>query len=266
MVAVSIVIITGNQAEILPDCLSKAKLITDDIVIVNSGQADKNNVVANIKGCKVFAKKWDGYGANKNKGIDLAKYDWVLSIDADEVPDAKLIKSLHELNLSTPTVAYDIKFRSYFGDKMIRFGCWGKDHHIRLFNRKSVRWADVVVHETLLLPQNIKIIKINGYLHHYTVKDADEYDIKSKYYASLSAVKYLSINKKSNFIKRHISPVFGFFKNYVFFLGFLDGREGWEIARIIMKNTRRKYRLLNHMQNDKQKGEVYKDSFAVEYQ
>ncbi|WP_158992552.1 glycosyltransferase family 2 protein [Mucilaginibacter sp. L196] len=264
MVAVSIVIITRDQSEILVECLDKAKIITDDIVIIDNGNTNnQENIYA--EGCRVFKKNWDGYGANKNKGVLVAKYDWILSIDADEVPDDELIKALHNLNYTNPAAVYDIKFRTYFGDKMIRFGSWGKDHHIRLFNRNTVRWLDTTVHETLVIPPNVQVEKIDGYLHHYSVKDAVEYDVKNSLYAKLSAVKYFNSGKKAGFVKLYISPVFGFLKNYILHLGFLDGREGWQIAKITLKNTQRKYRLLSQMQGIKPQKQVYKDSFAIEY-
>jgi len=264
MVAVSIVIITKNQAEILSACIDKAKLITDDIVIIDNDNID-NGYPNNITGCKVYRKTWDGYGANKNKGIAAAKYDWILSIDADEVPDDELIKALHNLNYGDPSVVFDLKFRTYFGDKMVRFGSWGNDHHIRLFNRNLVRWLDTTVHETLVLPKNTEVKKVAGYVHHYSVKDTHEYDAKSNLYAKLSAVKYLNNGKKAGFVKRYISPIFGFLKNYIIYLGFLDGRAGWEIAKITVKSTWRKYYLLNQMQGLKPQTQVYKDSFVIEY-
>jgi len=261
MVAVSIVIITQDQAEILAACIDKAKLITDDIVIIDNG----NTINSNITGCNIYNKNWDGYGANKNKGIALAKYDWILSIDADEVPDDELIAALNDLNYTDPSVVYDLKFRTYFGHQMVRFGSWGRDHHIRLFNRNLVHWLETNVHETLVMPQNIQIKRIAGYLHHYSVKNADEFNTKSNLYAKLSAVKYLNSGKSAGLVKRYASPIFGFLKNYIFYLGFLDGRAGWEIARITIKSTRRKYYLLNQMQGLKPQTQVYKDSFVIEY-
>ena len=176
MIPVSIVIITRNEVDVISRCVNSAKLISDDVVIVDSGSTDHTLDIAAIWGCRVFKRPWDGYGANKNKGIELAKYDWILSIDADEAPDADLIKSLHSLKLDEPAVAYDIKFRSYFGQKLIRFGSWGRDHHIRLFNRKSVKWSETMVHETLVMPQNASIKKLKGHIHHYSVKNLAEYN------------------------------------------------------------------------------------------
>jgi glycosyltransferase involved in cell wall biosynthesis len=52
-----------------------------------------------LYGCRVYHKSWDGYGANKNKGIALARYDWILSIDADEVADVQLVEHPAPLNI-----------------------------------------------------------------------------------------------------------------------------------------------------------------------
>jgi glycosyltransferase involved in cell wall biosynthesis len=265
MVPVSIVIITKNEADIIACCIQKARLITDDIVVIDNGSTDETLDIAYTNGCRVYEKTWDGYGANKNKGVEAAKYNWILSIDADEVPDDELIRSLHKLELNNPGVVYDIKFRSYFGKKPIRFGSWGRDHHIRLFNRNLVKWSETMVHETLVLPEGIQTEKISGYLHHYSVKDIREYDDKASYYAKLSAKKYFNTGKKANAIKLYISPIFGFLKNYIIYLGFLDGREGWDIAKTTVKNTRRKYFYLSQMENKQNRKQPVEDAFVVEY-
>jgi glycosyltransferase involved in cell wall biosynthesis len=265
MVPVSIIIITKNEAGIISRCINSARLISDDVVIVDSGSTDHTPEIARNYGCRIVERPWDGYGANKNKGIELAKYDWILSLDADEVPDEVLIKSLHNLKLDEPTNVYDIKFCSRFGQKPIRFGSWGRDHHVRLFNRKSVRWSETMVHETLVMPANVVVKKIPGRIHHYSVKNSADYNRKSTYYAKLSAGQYLRDGKKAGIVKLYLSPLFGFIKNYLCYLGFLDGREGWEIAKTTLKNTYRKYHLLSQMEISRDKKEAVKDKFVVEY-
>jgi len=265
MVPVSIVIITKNEADVIAGCIQKARLITDDIVVIDNGSTDDTTEIAGIYGCRVYNTTWEGYGANKNKGIEAARYNWILSIDADEVPDNELIGALHKLKLNDSAIVYDIKFRTYFGGKPIRFGSWGRDHHIRLFNRNLVKWSETMVHETLILPENIQVKKISGLLHHYSVKNVSEYDIKGLYYAKLSAKKYFNTGKKVNVVKLYFSPAFGFLKNYFIYLGFLDGREGWYIAKTTLKNTWRKYHYLSRMANMHDKKQAVNDSFVVEY-
>jgi glycosyltransferase involved in cell wall biosynthesis len=244
MVPVSIVIITKNEAEVIASCLNSAQLITDDIIVVDNDSTDTTTQIAHKYGCRIYHEQWDGYGANKNKGIAQARYNWILSIDADEIADLELISALHTIKLDDPAVVYDIAFRSYYGLKQIHFGSWGRDHHIRLFNREMVKWSESPVHETLVLPKTVSIKKIKGHIHHYSVKGGDEFLSKANHYARLSAGKYLISNKKPTFLKLHIAPLFHFLKNYIVFLGFLDGREGYNIAKMISQHTRLKYRLL----------------------
>lgn len=265
MVAVSIVIITKNEAGTITRCIEKSRQVTDDIIIIDNGSTDETLAIAESYGCHIYKMHWAGYGANKNKGVEAAKYNWILSIDADEVPDGELIKSIHKIKLNDPCTVYDIKFRSYFGEKPIRFGSWGRDHHIRLFNREAVKWSETLVHETLLLPENVQVKKIEGRLHHYSVKDVYEYETKGMFYARLSAKKYFNAGKKANIVKLYLSPLFGFIKNYIICLGFLDGREGWLIAKTTVLNTKRKYRYLSQMENMPGKKRAVNDNFVVEY-
>ncbi|WP_428330854.1 glycosyltransferase family 2 protein [Mucilaginibacter sp.] len=261
MVPVSVVIITKNTADIINGCIDKARQITDDIIIIYNGEADD----ATTDGCRIYKKQWDGYSANKNKGIEAAKYNWILSIDADEIPDDTLIAALNTVEYNNPAIVYDIKFRSYFGYKLIKWGSWGRDHHIRLFNRSKVKWSEAVVHETLMIPAYIQVKKLEGCIHHYSAKDADQFNSKGDYYAKLSAKKYFRSGKRAGFVKLYLSPVFGFIKSYIIYLGFLDGHDGWRIAKITIKNTRRKYQLLSQMENGQHKNQPVKDAFVVEY-
>ena len=266
MAPISIVIITKNEAEVIASCINAAKFITDDIIIVDNGSTDDTTRIAHDHGCRVYHENWESYGANKNKGIVRAKYHWILSIDADEIADTVLITALHNLVLEDQNVVYDIKFKSYYGQKLIHFGSWGRDHHIRLFNRKAVRWSESPVHETLILPATVSIKKLEGHLHHYSVRDAVEFMSKADHYACLSAGKYLMNNKKPTFLKLHIAPLFHFIKNYIVFLGFLDGKEGWDIARMISKHTRLKYRLLKKKPEPiRPEAPKVKEGLVVEY-
>jgi glycosyltransferase involved in cell wall biosynthesis len=265
MVPISVVIITKNADDIIKGCLEKARELTDDIIIVYNGSDDDTLNIPVKDGCRVYKKTWDGYGANKNKGVELACYNWILSIDADEIPDDALIAAIHKLNFKDTKAAYDVKFRSYFGKKAIRHGSWGRDHHIRLFNREFVKWSETLIHEKLVLPAFVQKKEIDGHIHHYSANDIYEFNSKCSYYAKLSAKKYLCDGKKATAIRLYLAPAFSFIKNYVAYLGFLDGREGWQIAKTIAKNTSRKYHFLSQMETYGEKPQPAKDNLVVEY-
>ncbi|HCN82261.1 MAG TPA: glycosyltransferase family 2 protein, partial [Sphingobacteriaceae bacterium] len=175
MVPVSVVIITYNEARNIAACTKRAKLITDDIIIVDSGSRDGTLNIARELQVKILERAWDGYGNNKNKGIDAAKYNWILSIDADELPDHELIAQLHSLDFNDIHSVYDFNFKVYFNSKLIRYGSWGNDHQIRLFNRAHARWLEVPVHEKLIFSKAVTVKRLTGNIHHYSVNSISEY-------------------------------------------------------------------------------------------
>jgi glycosyltransferase involved in cell wall biosynthesis len=242
---ISVVIITKNEAGTLVKSIPLLKQISNDIIVIDNNSTDQTVTIATAYGCRVYQKEWTGYGANKNKGIQLARYNWILSVDGDEIPDQQLINAIKALAYDHDKTVYDIAFKTYFGSKLIRFGNWGRDHHIRLFNKRHVKWTETPVHETLLLPQNAAVKKLDGNLHHYSVKNREEYQKKTIHYSQLSALKYLKAGKKSGFVKMYLAPLFHFVKTYLFLLGFLDGKEGFIISRMAFKNTWLKYYYLS---------------------
>src|SRR5882762_5142095 len=133
----SVVIITRNEAHIIGKTLQSLQGITDDYVIVDSGSTDDTVTICKNFGAKVIETTWDGYGPNKNKGIDAAKYNWILNLDADEAIDSELKNAIQQLELQDENTVYNFKFKNFFCNKWIRYGEWSGDKHIRMFNRNT---------------------------------------------------------------------------------------------------------------------------------
>jgi glycosyltransferase involved in cell wall biosynthesis len=244
---ISVVIITRNEAHIIANTLQSLQAVTDDIVIVDSGSTDETIAICKKYNALVIETDWSGYGINKNKGIAAAKHDWILSLDADEAIDAELQQSLLNLSLSNSSEVFDIRFKNFFCGTWIRFGEWGFDWHIRLFNRTKVHWNNVAVHENLVFPDDARVTKLKGNILHYTVQNRNEYNAKTDHYARMNAKKYLEAGKKPNFFKQYLSPAFAFIQHYIFRLGFLDGAAGFIIAKTTARYTFLKYRYLKEM-------------------
>lgn len=247
---ISVVIIAKNEAHIIANTLRSLKPVTNDIIVVDSGSTDETVSICKEFNATVIETDWGGYGINKNKGVVVAKNDWILSLDADEAIDEELQKSLSELPLTDDNEVFDVRFKNFFCNKWIRFGEWGFDKHIRLFNRRKAQWENTAVHENLILPKGVKITLLKGNVLHYTVYDQQKYFDKMTGYAMMNAKKYFAAGKKPNFFKRYFSPVFAFLQYYIFQLGFLDGREGLIIAKTTARYTFLKYDYLKEMNNN----------------
>lgn len=244
---ISVVLITKNEAHIIEKTLQSLQPEFRDIVIVDSGSTDETISICKNFNCHIIETNWDGYGANKNKGINAAKNDWILSLDADEHPNDKLKKNILQLSGKNDEEVFTIRRINFFCNKKIRFGEWGHDKPIRVFNRKKIWWNNDAVHEKLILPNNYLIKKIPGHILHFTVQDKQEFIQKITGYARMNAGKYAASGKKSNFIKQYVSPLFSFISNYIFRLGFLDGKEGFIIAKYNAYYTFLKYKYLGEM-------------------
>ncbi len=248
---ISVVIITRNEAHIIGNTLQSLQAVTNDIVIVDSGSTDDTVSICKNYNARVIETDWQGYGINKNKGIDAAKQDWILSLDADEAIDVELQQQLLQLSLNNDEEVFNIRFRNFFCNKWIRYGEWGFDWHIRLFNRKKVRWNNVAVHENLIFPTAVKVTKLKGNILHYTVQNLQEYEAKTDLYARMNAKKYVAAGKKASFFKQYLSPMFAFMQHYTFRLGFLDGKAGLIIASTTARYTFLKYKYLRELNKQK---------------
>jgi glycosyltransferase involved in cell wall biosynthesis len=243
----SVVIITKNEAHIIGTTLQSLQGLTDDFIIVDSGSTDATIEICKKFNATIIETTWDGYGQNKNKGIDAAKYNWILNLDADEAIDAELKAAIMQLELNDEETVYNCKFKNFFCNKWIRFGEWAGDKHIRLFNRNKVRWNTAAVHEGLMLDNKTKVVMLPGNILHYTAQHIDEYIGKTIAYARLNAQKYQLQGKQANFFKLRMAPGFTFFQHYILRLGFLDGWEGYLIAKTTAWYTFLKYSFLKEM-------------------
>jgi glycosyltransferase involved in cell wall biosynthesis len=251
MQPVSVIIICKNEEKAIAGTIKSVQAITDDIICVDSGSTDNTIEIINRCGARLLQTNWEGYGKTKNKGIAAAKYDWILTLDADEPVDAELQQSILTEKFEDSNTVYNLSFRTFYIGKRIRFGEWGSNEkHLRLFNRSATRWQEVDVHEQLDLPAGIKIKLLKGFVNHHTVDSYEDYMQKTFAYALLNGKKYYQQDRKISLLKLWLAPPFSFLYNYILRLGFLDGWEGFLIARTTAIYTFIKYAHLRELRKD----------------
>jgi glycosyltransferase involved in cell wall biosynthesis len=247
MTGISIVIICKNEAAVIGNTLQQLQGLTDDILVYDNGSTDNTCAIVRTYPVRLEQGLWQGFGKTKNAANALAKYDWILSLDADETIDERLRDTLRSLKLDNASLVYDISFKNFLGKKHLKYGEWGDDHHIRLFNRQKISWNESPVHEELIIPRDVIIKKISGCVLHQTMQDTAEFAAKMIHYAELRAEQYFKKNKKASWYKIHIAPTFNFIKYYFFKGGFLDGYEGFVCAKMTAFYTFLKYTRLREM-------------------
>jgi glycosyltransferase involved in cell wall biosynthesis len=227
MQQISVVIIAKNEAHIIGQTLKSLQGLTDDIVVGDTGSTDNTIEIAKANSARVETLSWEGFGNTKNKALALARYDWVLFLDADEAIDTALLNFLQRVSLSDKEIAYKIRFKNFIGKKLIRYGEWGSECKLKLFHRSVAKWDCTEIHEKVQLNTSVQEKVADGFILHSLMNNLKEYAEKMNRYADLVAHKYFQNGKKANWFKLYLYPLYQFIANYIFRLGFLDGRLGF---------------------------------------
>ena len=223
----SIVIVSKDAADILPRLLTSIKGLSDDIIVCDTGSSDKTPEIASQYGAKVHHMPWEGYGKSKYTAIQHAKYDWVLSMDSDEKVDEQLYKILKNWQPPNKPTIYQIRWKNFIGDYWIRnTGGWKG----RLFNRTTAQWDNAIIHEGVKGTADVNIVRLNGFVEHYSHKDFKHLFTKYLNSAMITAEKQFEAGKRSSRLKIIIKPIASFFSSYLFRLGFQNGFKGLQYA------------------------------------
>lgn len=93
----SLCMIVKNESETLEKCLSSAKDVVDEIVIVDTGSIDRTKEIALMFTDKVYDFAWcNDFAKARNFSISKASNDWILILDADEVVESFNKEDLNE--------------------------------------------------------------------------------------------------------------------------------------------------------------------------
>jgi glycosyltransferase involved in cell wall biosynthesis len=242
--AVSVVIIAKNEALHIAACVESARLLSNDVIVVDTGSTDSTVPLAAAAGAKVIHVEWKGYGNARNTGATHAFHDWIFSLDADERITPGLAQSISRIEKAVPETVFGFKRQNFFLGGKIRFGEWGQDKVYRLYHRGRNKWNDARIHESITGTHRQLL---TGAIDHYPVVDKEQNRRKTQQYAALNAQKLLEQGKKATFEKRFLSPAFNFVKSYFLLLGFLDGKRGLTIALSTSRYSWLKYDLLRKM-------------------
>lgn len=91
---------------------------------------------------------------------------------------------------------------------------------------------------------------------HYGLRNKENYERKVIRYAIAGAKKLFNNRTRVSFLKKYGSALFNTSKSYIFQLGFLDGRNGWIVAKGIGKLSFLKYKQLERFHERNEKFEV----------
>lgn len=232
--SLSVVIITYNEAEHIGDCLHAALQVSDDVVIIDSFSTDRTPEICREFGVKLYQQEWMGFGPTKNLGNEQAHYNWILSLDADEVMSEELIEAINTFmnHKADGSIGFGVVNRkNLFCGQWIRYCGWYPDYKARLFHRHYAYWSDDKVHEELLCKDDDVSFKyLNGALMHYSFATVTDHVDRINRYSSLKAEEKRQKGESPSVIALLVKPPAAFLKVFLLKGGFLEGWAGLIIS------------------------------------
>jgi glycosyltransferase involved in cell wall biosynthesis len=230
MTQISAVIITYNEEKKIGRCIDSVKKIADEILIVDSFSTDQTKTISIGKGGRFIEHRFEGYTAQKNFAVQQAKYDCILSLDADEYLSSELEHSILKVKSNWNADGFAISRLNSYAGKWIKSCGWYPDRKIRLFDRRRGSWVGDLVHEVVKMDNEAKVARLDGDILH------EAYDNASQLISKMQG-QYADLFARSNAHKKKVTPfkifyktLASFFKSYILKGGIWDGYEGLLIS------------------------------------
>jgi len=241
----SVYILTRNSEQYLEEILQKICSVADEIIVLDSGSDDKTREIAQkFNNVQFLFREFDNFKNQRNYAAQLCKYNYVLFLDSDEIPDELFISNIQKIKQrGFIGDAYDVARKWYaFGKKIHAiYPITSPDYPVRLFNKQFVSFKNSnFVHETLSGYRTKTTIE--GFILHKTFHNKEELDQKLEHYTTLAAEDLIRNQKRINYLKIVTNPIVAFIKWYIIKRGYKDGRTGFVLGKYAYNYTKNKYK------------------------
>src|SRR6058998_171745 len=196
---VTAVIPTLNEANQIADCV-RAMTWADEVIVADGGSSD-----------------------GTTRAAAAAGNQWVLAVDADERVGPDLAAEIGATVTTPAHPAYAVRRANVYLGRTVRYGGWGDDWVVRLFQRDR-RYVERRVHEHL--ERGTDVGRLRTPLVHVPYRDLSHHLEKLDRYATWSAEELAERGRRAHLTDILVRPPARFFSMYVLRLGLLDGWRG----------------------------------------
>ncbi|MDQ7091680.1 MAG: glycosyltransferase family 2 protein [Methylococcales bacterium] len=242
----SVIIITKNESHSISHCLNSVRF-ADEIIVLDSGSDDDTIELCRQFTDQVFSTDWPGFGLQKQRALDKAVGDWVLSIDADEVVSPALQREIKQAMQAVDIDGFEIPRLSRYCGKTIKHAGWYPDYVLRLFKREKGHFTEALVHERIIVEGTLS--RLTEAFKHEAFINLDEVLHKVNTYSTLGARKLYQQGKRTSLMQAIFKGVWTFVRTYLLKAAFLDGQQGFMLAISNAEGTYYKHLKLLELQH-----------------
>jgi glycosyltransferase involved in cell wall biosynthesis len=232
---VSMVILTKNESDGISDCLKSVFGWADEIIIVDDESTDNTRDICTNFTERIFVRKMELEGKQRNFGAQQARNEWVMMMDADErmTPEVKQEVEGVVASGNKEVVAYWVPRKNYIGDYWLRYGGWYPAPHIKLYKKDFLKWKEIpadVVHPGIEIAKGFRGGQLKSCLIHYNFKNVEDFIQKVNRQTTLEAIKWHLHGKKMSLGKGMWRILDRFCRRFIGKKGYRDGYYGFVAA------------------------------------
>jgi glycosyltransferase involved in cell wall biosynthesis len=246
----SVLILTRNEEQNLPHCLSAVSW-SDDIVVFDSHSTDRTVEIARAAGARVFQRRFDNERDHRTASLRLPfRHPWVFNPDADELTTPELSREILDVVRcpSRGEAAFRVRFKNIFMGRWVRRSSLYPTWIVRLFRPEALSFERVVnlryvvhgqegrlrhhlVHQSFQKGFHAWFAKHND----YSSKEAMEAFAADLRWRDLMGADPVARRRALKELSFHLPcrPTLRFLYSYVLRGGFLEGRAGLEYCKLL---------------------------------
>jgi glycosyltransferase involved in cell wall biosynthesis len=244
---ITVCIIASNEAHRIRRALeSVSGWVREIVLVLNDDVHDGTDRIAEIFGAKVFREPWKGHIAQKNSVAQKATQEWLLGLDADEAVSPALRLEIQQLFAQPERLrrfaAFNFPRCTFYCGRWIRHGDWYPDRQTRLWSREQAEWGGINPHDKLIVQGGVA--RLQHDLLHFTNESIGHHISKIAPFQAVFVIHRHASGRPVSFFELVVRPFWRFFRAYFLRFGFLDGWQGYYIARLNAFSTLTKYAMV----------------------
>ena len=252
----SVLILTLNEEQNLPDCIASVKWC-DDIVVLDSLSTDRTVELAKATGVRLYQRRFDDFASQRNFALDQVpfKHPWVFHLDADERFTEPLRRECETAIAADQRSGFLVPSKLMFMDKWLRWSGMYPVYQMRLMKVGEIRFIQKGHGQREADAKRGVGTLREPYLHYNFSKGLDDWREKHDRYSTKEAeesgqrqdhsIRWGDLMRSDPVARRRAlkqlsmrlpcRPMLRFLYMYVLRLGFLDGRPGLVYCRLLAK-------------------------------
>lgn len=225
----SVCLLTFNSARLLEACLTPLMRVADELVVVDSGSSDATLDILARNRITPVKRSYVSHSDQMNYASSIARHEWVLCIDSDEILDEATVANVLALKprLDDARKAYRISRQWFALGRPVHavYPASSPDYPVRLFHRGTVQFNGAPVDDKPIGFAETEIIA--GEVRHDTFYSLHEVFQKLNVYTTrLCELKQI----RPSLLRALVHPLPAVFKWYVVKDGWRDGKVGVVMA------------------------------------